>query len=807
MESELRNLAGTSTHRNDALNKAAFAIGQLVGGGLIERGAAHDRLVETAQGIGLMTPDERKKTLSTIEHALADGMKHPRHGPQDDGDGARNKWRRRLSSDQTYQEGDGAREFAHKLWAAARPIATDTPARAYLIARGITLPPPASLRFHPETPMPGNSRHPALVASVADPVTGTFLALHRIALRPDGSGKADMEPAKATVASSGGGAVVFGQLVEVVVEGEGIETVLSAVEAGAVGIATLSASTLGRVPLPKAVTRVIILGERGSKPAAEAAARRRHAEGRSVGIVYPPAPHKDLNDLLRAEGLPAVEKLLHEVRPWEPPAEDAPDMSVVERTVIEPPAFPLEVLGPWQDWVLQAAEAKSAATDYVAASLLTAAAASIGAARCCEPQDDWGEPSILWWMLVGTPSTNKSPSMDAVRDGLAPIEQEMFAAFEDASKKYAEASAIAEAVEKAWEKTVADKVKNGHAAPERPKGAEAPQAPALERLTITDATVEAVAAVLSGNRRGVLLLRDELSAWAANLKKYGEGDRAFWIEAYGGRPYTVDRRKLGAKPMFIPHLAVSVLGGIQPDRLASLVLGGDDDGLAARFLYTWPHPVPPKRPQGRLDMAHLKAAFRRLRSLGFIEVEPGKPQPVTLPMENVAAEEFDAWRNHHYNDSQHVAGLVASAYGKMPGLAVRLALVLEHLWWAAEPDGTPEPTLVSRRALGAALDMIQSYIKSMLLRVAGEAALPERDRDAALLGRAILQRRPEVINARAVRREWRLSGLREQTRVDAAISALVEARWLVPVLVPGDDPARRRRDFKVDPRVFNGGGR
>jgi hypothetical protein len=337
------------------------------------------------------------------------------------------------------------------------------------------------------------------------------------------------------------------------------------------------------------------------------------------------------------------------------------------------------------------------------------------------------------------------------------------------------------------------------------KGAEVPPKPALERLTITDATVEAVAAVLSDNKRGVLLLRDELSAWAANLKKYGEGDRAFWIEAFGGRSYTVDRRKLGAKPMFIPHLAVSILGGIQPDRLASLVLQGDDDGLAARFLYTWPQPVPPKRPQGRLDTARLTAAFRRLRSLGFIEVEPGKSQPVTLPIENAAAEEFDAWRNHHFNDSQHVAGLVASAYGKMPGLAVRLALVLEHLWWAAEPDGTPEPTLVSRKALGTALDLIESYIKPMLLRVAGEAALPERDRDAAVLARAILQKRPEVINARELRREWRLSGLREPARVDAAIAALVEARWLAPVPVPGHDPGRRRKDFRVDPRVFRGG--
>jgi hypothetical protein len=427
------------------LNKASFAIGQLVGGWLAGYDAAFDRLVEVAQDIGLMEPSEKNKTLNTIRHSLADGMKQPRHGP-DASSAGHGEWRRPDGAD-IQQEGDGAHESARRMWDAARP-AIDTLASVYLRGRSIASPPPPSVRFHPETPMPGGSRHPALLAAVTDPMSGEFLALHRIALRPDGSGKAEIEAKKATLGSSRGGAVVFGRLEDVIAEGEGVETVLSAVEVGASAIATLSASSLGRVPLPKAVTGVIILGERGSERAAEAAARLRHAEGRSVYIVYPPAPHKDLNDALRAEGPSAVAKLFHEMRPWEPSAEDAPDMTVVERTVIQPPVFPLEVLGPWQNWVLQAAEAKSAATDYVAASLLTAAAASIGATRRCEPQDGWHEPSILWWMIVGPPSTNKSPSMDAIRDGLAPIEQEMFAAFEEATEKYEEAKAVAAAAKK-----------------------------------------------------------------------------------------------------------------------------------------------------------------------------------------------------------------------------------------------------------------------------------------------------------------------------------------------------------------------
>jgi hypothetical protein len=207
MESELRDFAATSAHRNDALNKAAFTIGQLVGGGLIEHCAAHDRLVEIAQGIGLMTPDERKKSLSTIEHALADGMMHPRCGPEDSGDG-RSGWQEsgaNGAADQ--QEGDGAREFAKRRWDAARPAGSDTLVGAYLRSRGIASPPPPSVRFHPVAAMPGGSRHPALLACVTNPISGEFLAVHRIALRADGSGKADVSPARATLGSSRGGAV------------------------------------------------------------------------------------------------------------------------------------------------------------------------------------------------------------------------------------------------------------------------------------------------------------------------------------------------------------------------------------------------------------------------------------------------------------------------------------------------------------------------------------------------------------------------------------------------------------------------
>jgi hypothetical protein len=89
----------------------------------------------------------------------------------------------------------------------------------------------------------------------------------------------------------------------------------------------------------------------------------------------------------------------------------------------------------------------------------------------------------------------------------------------------------------------------------------------------------------------------------------------------------------------------------------------------------------------------------------------------------------------------------------------------------------------------------------MLRRVAGDAALPKADRNAATLARAILDRRPERINARDVRRSWRLPGLRETADVAAAINVLREARWLVRPQV-AHERGRPREDYVVNPRVY-----
>ena len=44
--------------------------------------------------------------------------------------------------------------------------------------------------------------------------------------------------------------------------------------------------------------------------------------------------------------------------------------------------------------------------------------------------------------------------------------------------------------------------------------------------------------------------------------------------------HTIDRKSNKKGPITVKHLSLSVIGGLQPDRLSSLLFSGDDDGQA-----------------------------------------------------------------------------------------------------------------------------------------------------------------------------------------------------------------------------------
>ena len=112
------------------------------------------------------------------------------------------------------------------------------------------------------------------------------------------------------------------------------------------------------------------------------------------------------------------------------------------------------------------------------------------------------------------------------------------------------------------------------------------------RLFASDPTIESLAPLLVARPQGMMLIRDELSGFFANMGRYGGSDRSFWLEAWDGNHYVVER--VTKRSVDIPHLLIGVIGGFQPDKLAR-AFQGDEDGMYGRFLFAWPS-TPEYRP-------------------------------------------------------------------------------------------------------------------------------------------------------------------------------------------------------------------
>jgi hypothetical protein len=189
---------------------------------------------------------------------------------------------------------------ASLLWDSALP-AVGTLAHEYLRSRGIRIEPPWTLRFSMLKHRPSGLWLPAMVAAVVD-VNAEFVGIHRTYLRPDGNGKANVEPVKMSLGPIGGGAVRLSPISENLILCEGIETGLSIAQAipdASVWVA-LSSSGLRIIELPRQVRTVTIAAdndETGEK--ARAVAQRLVGEGRTVRIAQPSIGGFDFNDVLQ----------------------------------------------------------------------------------------------------------------------------------------------------------------------------------------------------------------------------------------------------------------------------------------------------------------------------------------------------------------------------------------------------------------------------------------------------------------------------------------------------------------------------
>lgn len=277
---------------------------------------------------------------------------------------------------------------------------------------------------------------------------------------------------------------------------------------------------------------------------------------------------------------PAVEKALRELPDIEAaPIEWGPVIS------LEAPApamaFPVKALvAPvLMNFVHAVARAYNVPLDFPAAGVLGALSGALGLRRQLWLGGEWYSSACLWIVAVGRSGSGKSePIVRALRP-LRKHHEEKITLFQMQKEDYAERMAE-------WEQP-----KSGRQRDKKANRGSKPKEPVLDRVLVSNITVEALASELRIAPAGVLLYRDELAGLIASYDQYRSGgkgsDRAAWLEMYQHRPIDIARKTGDDRMIYVPRPFVAIVGTIQPARFRELV-GDQDDGLSPRFLLCYP---------------------------------------------------------------------------------------------------------------------------------------------------------------------------------------------------------------------------
>lgn len=401
------------------------------------------------------------------------------------------------------------------------------------------------------------------------------------------------------------------------------------------------------------------------------------------------------------------------------------DASLLDEARVTVPAFPLQLLPEaWRQWVTDTAQQSGAPSDYVAQGLLAAVAGIGGAGVRVKVASGWTEPLVLWLSLVGSPSSGKSPALASVRALLGEIERQLRERDPERRAEHAARLEEARLAQERWQKACTQAAEAGDPLPRRPAMAEIEETFVPGQIVVADATMEALADVVQGNPRGVVLWRDELTAWLANLGRYASGgsDRAHWLEAWSAAGITVNRRSR-RQPMQLPKFPVSVVGSIQPDRLGE-AFQGSDDGMAARFLYAWPEPPKYRSILERREARDGDALAMLQHIAGVVGTAE---QPLTLALDPDTAAFLDGFCERLHEDALLAEGLEAGWLGKGRGTVVRLAGVLTLLDWSG--NGRQEaPDEVIETHMRDAIELWSGYFRPQARAVFTQCGRTDRDR-------------------------------------------------------------------------------
>jgi len=445
-----------------------------------------------------------------------------------------------------------------------------------------------------------------------------------------------------------------------------------------------------------------------------------------------------------------------------PPSADPVDLWAK----FDPPTLPRGILPPViEQFAFEQGMDMGADMAGIAVSALAVCAAAIPdkiKLQVKRHNKSWLESARIWVALVGSPSSKKSPILSAAVSPLRKMDAEM-------ARQYAE------------QKSRCDKLdKDEKAKTELPK---------QTRLLLQDTTIEAAQDILKDSPNGVLCFQDELSGWFGSMDKYSNArgaakDRAFWLEAFNGAPYSVHR--VGRGSVFIENLSASLIGGIQPEPIRKVADDSADDGLLQRLLPVVLKPAVEGRDEQASEVVFDYAALiRRLYQLDR-PLFGGMADGTVLRFDEKAqAYRQELERKHlELQCCESINRKLASHIGKYDGIFARLCIV----WHCVEAAPGTLPQVISERTARRAGTFLHGFLLPHAMAFyAGVLGLSnDHDRLEAVAGYILARKLERVTNRDIQHGDRTMRGL-SRPETEAILDQLDALGWVDRV--PGPRPS------------------
>lgn len=480
---------------------------------------------------------------------------------------------------------------------------------------------------------------------------------------------------------------------------------------------------------------------------------------------------------------------------WEKPNE-------IETKTPPVQALPPELIPePFRQWLADVSHRMQTPPDFAAISSLVIAGSIIGAGCSIRPKrfDDWEIVPNVWGAAIGRPSVVlKSPSMKEPMNLLERLQAEYGEQYER-EKAGAEFDAMAN-------KAMLDDVKGQLSKAAKGKGRDgvvkgddlqklkadymeltenAEPEPTRRLFKTNETSIQSMTMLQNDNERGVLVFRDELTALLVKWdREDGADERAYFLEAWNGDGSYTDF-KIGRGLTDAKNICISLLGGIQPDKLKRYLyqaMQGANDGLMQRLqLAVWPDE--PEHWQlidtipNKVEKQRAYSIMQVLAELDFIQCGAEQTEYDDRPhfrFTNDAQAIFNTWLTElqTVKIKQEQNPLMVEHFGKFRSLMPSLALIFHCIDIA---DGEARGN-VSSKAARLAVQWCE-YLESHARRIYAMAESPEHEAAVRLAGKIKAGIVSSPFTTKAIYdKGWH--GLKDRQEVEKACGVLIDENWL-----------------------------